>query len=60
MDKNTTLNLVTEVGVFGSLNMKDPTATPVEDLYNRTNDPALKQYLAEQMGVTQNKKGGTV
>jgi hypothetical protein len=58
MDSNTTLNLVTEVGVFGSLDMKDPTVTPVQDLYNKTNDPNLRAYLEEQMGVTPNKKGG--
>ena len=56
MEEKTTLNLVTEVGVFGSIDMKDPTATPVQDLYNKTNDPALKAYLEEQMGVNTNKK----
>jgi hypothetical protein len=54
MDEKTTLSLVTEIGTFGSLDMKDPTATPVQDLYNKTNDPALKAYLEEQMNM--NKK----
>ena len=30
--ENTTLCAVSEVGVFGSLNMKDPTANPVKKL----------------------------
>jgi hypothetical protein len=38
--------------------MKDPTVTPVQDLYNKTNDPNLRAYLEEQMGATPNKKGG--
>jgi hypothetical protein len=47
--ENTTLCAVSEVGVFGSLNMKDPTANPVKKLMEETNDPYLKAYLAEQM-----------
>lgn len=49
MDDKTSLNLVTEIGVFGSLNMKNPTASPVEELYHKTTDPNLKAYLEEQM-----------
>ena len=48
----TTLGMVTEIGSFGSLNIKDPTVTEVsqaEELYRRTNDPHLKRYLEEQM-----------
>ena len=48
-DNNTSLGLVTEIGVFGSLNMKDPTVQPVEELMRKTNDPHLKAYLTEQM-----------
>ena len=58
MEDKTTLNLVTEVGVFGSLSMKDPTATPVQDLYNKTTDPNLRAYLEEQMGCNNKTKGG--
>ena len=49
MDNNTQLGLVTEIGVFGSLNMKDPTVNPVQELYKKTDDPNLKAYLEEQM-----------
>jgi hypothetical protein len=55
MDQNTTLSLVTEIGVFGSLNMQDPTAKPVEELMKQTNDPHLKAYLEEQMKTGGNK-----
>lgn len=51
-DQKTTLGMVTEVGSFGSLNIKDPTVTEVDqvnELYKKTNDPYLKKYLEEQM-----------
>ena len=50
--EETTLGMITEVGSFGSLNIKDPTVTEVnqmEDLYKKTDNPDLKQFLKEQM-----------
>ena len=44
----TTLGMVSEVGMFGSLNMKDPSANPVKNMIEKTNDPYLKSYLMEQ------------
>ena len=45
----TILGVVTEIGTFGNLNMQDPTVQPIQNLMERTTDPYLKQYLAEQM-----------
>lgn len=53
-EEKTTLGLVTEIGTFGDLNMQDPTVKNVQTLMEKTNDPYLKEYLAEQM----NQKGG--
>ena len=50
--EETTVGMFTEVGSFGSLNIKDPTVTEVnqmEDLYKKTDNPDLKQFLKEQM-----------
>ena len=52
--EETTLGIVGEVGVFGSLNMQDPTVNPVDELMKNTDDPNLKAYLEEQ------KKVGTI
>jgi hypothetical protein len=46
-EPQTTLGLVTEIGTFGSLNMKDPTVSTVKNLMEKTSDPYLKQYLQE-------------
>lgn len=48
-NEKTTMSLVTEVGTFGSIDMKDPTVTPVEELARTTKDKHLKQYLEENM-----------
>jgi hypothetical protein len=48
MDKNGELNIVTEVGVFGDLNIKDPTKKKVkkidnlEEVIKETNELNLK------------------
>ena len=49
MAEKTTLAVVGEVGMFGQLNMQDPTVTPIENLMEKTTDPYLKQYLEEQL-----------
>lgn len=46
-DENTTMSIVTEIGSFGSMDMPDPTARNIEDLYENTTDPSLKKYLDE-------------
>ena len=48
-NEKTTMSLVTEVGTFGSIDMKDPTVTPVEELARTTTDKHLKHYLEENM-----------
>ena len=49
--EETTLGIVGEVGVFGSLNMQDPTVNPVDEILSKTDDPNLKAYLEEQKKV---------
>lgn len=49
--EETTLGIVGEVGVFGSLNMQDPTVNPVDEILSKTDDPNLKAYLKEQKKV---------
>ena len=50
MDNKPEFNVVTEVGTFGSLPMKDPTAIPVSEQLSKVNDPRLQAYLKEQGG----------
>ena len=48
--EETTLGFVTEIGTYGSMNIKDPTvvkADSLKELSESTKDPALKQYLEE-------------
>ena len=52
--EETTLGIVGEVGMFGSLNMQDPTVNPVDEILRKTDDQNLKVYLEEQ------KKAGTI
>ena len=50
MEEKTTLSFVTEIGTFGSMDIKDPTAIPVdqiEGLAKETKDPHLKKFLME-------------
>lgn len=47
--EKTTLGIVGEVGMFGSLNMQDPSVQAVNELIRKTNDPNLKAYLEENM-----------
>lgn len=46
------LALVTEVGVFGSMDIKDQSVKMVKDYENlakETDDPHLKKYITEQL-----------
>ena len=51
----TKLVIATEIGTFGSLDMRDPTIHSVEEFSNKVKDPHLKKYLEEQ---TKNMNGG--
>ena len=55
MDNKSQLSFVTEIGTFGSLDMKDPTVQAVDQrkdmqaLMESTDDPHLKKYLETQL-----------
>ena len=44
------LACVSEVGCFGSLNIKDPTVTEMKELADTTDNPALRDFLNEHYG----------
>lgn len=50
--ETTSLGLVNEIGVFGNLNMKDPTVMELGELARTTQDPHLKAYLEENLKHT--------
>lgn len=48
MDREeTTMSIVKEIGTFSSMDMPDPTARDIKDLYENTTDPSLKKYLED-------------
>lgn len=51
-DKNTQLGIVTEIGTFGTMGIKDQTVKMVDDIRQvamETTDPDLKAFLESQL-----------
>ena len=51
MKEQEELAVVTEVGVFGNMNIKDQSVKMVKDYKDlaKDNDPALKKFVSEHM-----------